>query len=319
MKKPVFVLVFLLMLTIPFAEGAAHRLDGVYKINGIRKSKIKKISGQYEAYTATISGVDVNHVLYGMSGTPYNNQDLDDIIGNSTLYQMNAFRIAFSPEDGASRPYNATQIQYLLDNSDLIIVVDRNHYTGEAVNWTSVEEDIFTDVLEVWPNNSRIIPEIVNEYPNGNFDGQDLWEHIDPILDSIAAAHYTNPILCNKHSVANDWADGVAMSTPLDFHGKHGYMNNAFDPANGTQSLGWLQGLHEDAMNADAVPLVPTEVGADTGGATQFNQTKVDALRDFIIWGRGLDIGCFIWMNKFATSPTNHLNTYLSFNLFEGL
>ena len=159
--KTLFLTLCVFIFLVPTINAAVYKLDGVYTINGVRKSEIKTLGGAYEYKLAGINSVEVNHILYGLCGTPYDNQDMDDIIGNSTLYQMNAFRIAYSFADGVSRPYNSSQIQYFLDNSDLTIIVDRNHYTGEAVNWTRVQEDCL-DVLSTFTNNSRVIIEIMN-------------------------------------------------------------------------------------------------------------------------------------------------------------
>ena len=318
MKKSVFLFVFLLIFSAPFAECAAYKLPGVYTINGVRKSEIKTISGQYEAYTTTISGADVNHILYGFSGTPDSEAELKSWVDSAISHQMNCLRLSYNPlGEAGTRLWNQSQVQAALDYapSYFYIIVDRNHYVGEAVDWDEVNSTTFSDVLANWGNNTRVIPEIINEYPNGNYDGTGLYEHIDPILDSIADSGYTNLILCNRHTTTNDTATALAMSTPLDYWGRHSYFDNEDDPANGTQTLGWAQGFSETYMGVipPLTPLVNTEVGADSDES--FNQTQVDTLRTFLIWCRGLDIGNMIWLNH-----GNNLTPYeVTYDLFNGL
>ncbi len=303
------------MLYVPTVS-AWYKLDGVYKINGVRKSEVKKISEIYEYTVENIHGSEVNHLLYGFSGTPDNEQDCWDIITNSTKYQMNTYRIAFTMEgEAGTRTWNKTRVDFLLNNSELNIIVDRNHITDGSCNWTQVNASIFSDVLGNWPNNSRVIVEIINEF---TWDGQNVWDRIDPIVDSIIAHGYTNPILNNKHSDSDDWGT-TGQFVDLDYHGRHSYFNNHYIADNRTQTIGWAQNNMINATNGNCIPLVNTEVGAHTLGAPQFNQTMVDALKDYIIWCRQRGIGNMIWLNKHSGSPTNHLATYESFNLFDGL
>lgn len=318
-RKILLLSVFLIMLYIPTVN-AAYKLDGVYKINGIRKSKIKQIQGAYEYKVDEINEVEVNHILYGMSGTPYDTQDLDDIIGNSTLYQMNAFR--YSSNVTGTRVWNWDFVDYLLDNSDLTIVLCVNHYLGESVDVVEMNQTVYERALNIsagFRNNPRIIPEIINEYVFAN-PPNTVWDLINDTVNSIKDDGITNLILNNKHSNADDWG-AIGQHVKLDFHGKHSYFNNGDDPLNATNSLGWAQGHMENAMNGNCIPLVNTEIGASFLGAgdPSFNQTTVDVTKTYILWCRDLDIGNFIWMNKFASSATNHLNKYVDLGLFDGL
>lgn len=297
----------------------------VFKICGVSYSALNKVTTIETDDLNKINDVLVNtslppELLYGFSGTPTNQESIDEIIGNMTIYGMNTYRISFTPDWAiGTRPYNLTQMTYFLNNTPAswYLIVDRNHQLDSgAMNWTNwqqANQSIYDDVLTIpqLANNSRVIIEIINEYV---FNGtHNVWAATEWIVEGIQADGYTNQLLINKHSNSNDWAQGAAI--PYDIYGHHSYFNNLDDPGNGTNTLGLAQNLMINASAAGAIPLVNTEIGAHFLEFTWFNQSNVDVLKEYILWCRTQNIGNTIWMNK----DLRNLPTYLTFDLFEGL
>lgn len=321
-KKTLFtVFIVLNLLFSAFAFGFVFKIYGVSfatlsKVNEVNSSTLNKIISEL-----VNQSLPEPSLMYGFSGTPTTQAGIDDIISNMTLYGMNTYRISFTPDWAAgTRPYNLTQMTYFLNNTPASwnLIVDRNHQLDSPsmnwANWQQANQSIYDDILLIpqLANNSRVIIEIINEYV---FNGSaNVWAGTEWIVDGIQADGYTNPLLINKHSISDDWAQGAAI--PYDFYGHHMYMSNLNETD--TQQTYWQgQNVTKAAENAGAVPGVNTEVGAHHLEFANFNQTNVDLLKDYILWSRNRPVpfGNMIWMNK----DLRNLATYLTFDLFEGL
>lgn len=244
-------------------------------------------------------------VLNGFSGTPTATEAIDQIIETSKKYGMNAYRISFTPPwTTGSRPYNTDHIQYFLDHSTLTIIVDPNHHTtSDTVDWVQAEERII-DVLNRWPNNPRIIVELINEFFQDS-DG-DLWSHLEPIMQRIRAAGYSNQLLVNKHNPVQPW-----KQIGLDDYGKHAYFTRELDDSTLYMNLPKSQQYMEEAIQAGCVPLVNTETGAHHQESNYFTTNNVNVLNTWLQWCYERDIGNMIWMNR----DLNNLPTYLELGL----
>jgi len=319
MKRKILVFFIFLNLIFPsVAYGFVFKMCGV-SIASMTKINNVEIDGLNKINTISVNtSIPDPPLLYGFGGTPETEQGLNDIIGNLTLYGMNTYRISFTPDWAAgTRPWNATQCEYFLNNTDdsWFLIIDRNHQLeSSTMDWAQANQSIYDDILANpnFANNPRVIIEIVNEFVYKAPDN--VWDGCAPIVASIQADGYTNPLLVNKHSVSDDWAEGAVI--PFDYYGHHMYMSN--DNASYTQQTYW-QGQNEtrEAENAGCVPGVNTEVGAHHLEFNSFDQVNVDLLKDYILWSRNRPVpfGNIIWMNK----DMRNLETYLTYNLFDGL
>jgi len=140
---------------------------------------------------------------------------------------LNIYRMSFNPEWFRSKthPYKENYIEYILDHCDYTIIIDRNHIyppTEDGArqarnNWNTVENSIF-EVLEQWPNNQRVMVELINEYVSNDF-----YPRMQDLVDQIRDAGYTNPIVANKWN--QPW---TIIDDPLDntYQGYHFYFKS---------------------------------------------------------------------------------------------
>lgn len=231
-------------------------------------------------------------ILNGFSGSITNQAAARDIIAESEARKLNAHRISFNPVwvTGGSRPYNPAIVDYLLDNSDLTIIVDRNHHTSQdTVDWAQAESSLM-ECLNRWGNNPRIILEIINEFVH---DGQNVWDRCEPIIQRIKAAGYSNKLLINKHTLADDW-----RSIEADFYGHHAYFSNLDDPDQDYNTLWQAKAQMNNAIAVNCLPLVNTETGAHHQEANHFTAENVAILNEYLDWCKTLSIGNMLWMNR---------------------
>ena len=235
-------------------------------------------------YAAPSSG----HI--GLSGYPTSTTQIDQIIEAITENGLNTYRLSFNPEwfSGKPHPYRADYVQYFLDNSDFVIIVDRNHIyppqeSGAAEarnNWDVVERSVF-EVLERWPNNPRVMVELVNEYVSDDF-----YPRMQDLADKIRAAGFTNAIVVNKWN--QPWTKIV---DPLDntYQGYHFYFNS------------WSVSGAIQQMNialSRGIKIINTEVGADFNEYRQFDSAEVQELISFLLQSEELGIGNTVWLNE---------------------
>ena len=117
-------------------------------------------------------------IFLGLSGYSTGMPQVQNIVDVMNEESLNTYRLSFNPEwfNRIPHPYNSDYIQYFLDHSSYTIIVDRNHLypsteasAKEARNhWNAAKKSVF-QVLETWPNNQRVMVELVNEYVSDDF------------------------------------------------------------------------------------------------------------------------------------------------------
>jgi hypothetical protein len=248
----------------------------------------------HKSFTATgsiVQNPDPEPGVYmGLSGYPTSTGQIDNILQVMEDRGLNIYRMSFNPEwfSGKPHPYRATYVQYFLDHSDYTLIVDRNHLypptedsaSAARSNWDTVRSSLF-DVLDSWPNNPRIIVELINEYCSSDF-----YPRMQTLIDDIRAAGYTNPLLVNKWNQA--W---TVLDDPLDntYQGYHYYFNS-WSPSGAT-------GQMTTALNK-GIKLINTEIGADYNEASSFTRDTVEELNEFLEWCAEREIGNCVWMNE---------------------
>jgi hypothetical protein len=225
---------------------------------------------------------DEEPVWFGLSGYSTGATGID---GNTTNvmqnHGMNIYRLSFSPVwYNQSRPWSADIVNYTLNHTAYNVVVDGNHlWPGDAnstqdaqAHWDNVTRRIF-EVLEAFPNNPRVMVELVNEYDDDY--ARDFDNKTQDLITSIRAAGYTNAIVADRHRRYH-W---TLWNDPLNatYQGFHVYMND------GNATLAWAEGQMQQARNVGITKLLNTEVGANSVDSLM-NQTTVQALGDFLKW-----------------------------------
>lgn len=163
--------------------------------------------------TAAPAEQSANRVFLGLSGYPTSKAQIDNIIATMKANGLNTYRMSANPAwSGGPHPYNKELVQYFLDNSDYTLIIDRNHLyppteasaTSARNNWNTVRNSIF-EILKAYPNNQRVIVELINEYVSNDF-----YPRMQALVDEIRQAGYTNPLLVNKWN--QPW---TAINDPL--------------------------------------------------------------------------------------------------------
>lgn len=232
----------------------------------------------------------------GFSGYPiYQSIDRsNDIIAAINSYGCNCYRISFNPTwfPSGSRPYVPLFIDYFLNNSNLYVIIDRNHHTSldgtnDVIPWDQVESALM-ECCSRWGNNPRVLLEIINEYANTHGD---YYSGCQTVLTRIRQAGYSNTIVQNKHAITLPWQKFV---DPLDntYQGFHFYMNQHLPQPDTSKNEMAM------ALNAGITKLVNTEMGADSGPTEDYSQEEVNKLNDFMVWCTNRNIGNNVWMGS---------------------
>ena len=230
-----------------------------------------------------------NKVFLGLSGYPTSTQQVQNIINTMKSNGLNTFRMSFNPEwSRGPHPYHEEYIQYFLDNSDYTIIVDRNHLyppteasaTSARNNWATVRNSIF-EVLETFPNNERVIVELINEYISNDF-----YSRMQNLVTEVRKAGYTNGLLFNKWNQA--W---TKVNDPLDntYQGYHYYFNS-WSPSGAISQMQTAQ--------SKGIKLINTEVGADFNEHNSYTTATVNELNQFLAQCTSMGIGNTVWMNE---------------------
>jgi len=229
--------------------------------------------------------------LNGFSGALTSIQAVDDIIDALERYKLNTYRIAFTPTwTTGTRPYHPEYVDHLLNNWNGTIIVDRNHHTShDTVDWAQAEEALM-ECLGRWGDNPRVIFELVNEFVH---DGENVWDRCEPIVQRIKAAGYTNKLLINKHTLADDW-----RTIEADSYGHHAYFNSLNDPDEQYNTLWQAKAQMVNAETAGCVPLVNTETGAHFGESGDFTAENVAILNEYLAWCKERGIGNMVWLMR---------------------
>lgn len=225
----------------------------------------------------------------GFSGYVDSTHDIDVIIQTMHEQHLNLFRMSFNPTwRSGNFPYRASYIQYFLDHCTYTIIVDRNHlYPPTATsaqtarnNWHTVTNSLL-EVLARWPNNPRVMVELINEYISSDYNTR-----MQGLINRIRSAGYTNGIVVNKWTTA--WHK---FSDPRDntYQGYHFYFNT------------WSVTGATNQMNialSRGIKVINTEVGADYHEDRSFTTGTVGELETFLQWCYDRDIGNAAWMYK---------------------
>jgi hypothetical protein len=225
----------------------------------------------------------------GLSGYPTSTSQVSDIIQVMDTNGLNIFRMSFNPEwMRGPHPYHQEYVQYFLDHSSYTIIVDRNHIyppTEEGAqtardNWNTARTSVF-QVLETWPNNPRVMVELVNEYVSTDF-----YSRMQSLVNEIRDAGYTNPVVVDKWN--QPW---TVISDPLDnvYQGYHFYFNS-------WSVNGAIQQIN--TALSKGINLINTEVGASYNEGKDFTTETVKELFNFLQQCTELGVGNTVWMNE---------------------
>jgi uncharacterized repeat protein (TIGR02543 family) len=229
-------------------------------------------------------------MFLGLSGYPTNPLQLQNIIDTMAATGLNTYRMSFNPEwfSDKPHPYNANFIQYLLDNSDYLVIVDRNHLyppsestsADARSHWSTVRDSLF-EVLAAFPNHPRVAVELINEYVSTDYNTR-----MQALITEIRDAGYTNMIVVNKWTTA--WHK---FTDPLEntYQGYHFYFNS------------WSVSSAMNQMNialSRGIKVINTEIGADWREHDAFTTETVNELNSFLRQCANLGVGNMVWMNE---------------------
>jgi cell division septation protein DedD len=238
----------------------------------------------------------------GLSGYPTSTSQVSDIIHVMDTNGLNIYRMSFNPEwMRGPHPYHAEYVQYFLDHSSYTIIVDRNHIyppTEEGAqtardNWNTARNSVL-QVLQTWPNNPRVMVELVNEYVSSDF-----YSRMQSLVNEIRNVGYTNPIVVNKWN--QPW---TVINDPLNnvYQGYHFYFNT-WSPSGAMSQI--------NTALSRGIKIINTEVGADYNEYNSFTTATVDELNTFLTQCASLGVGNTVWMNE----NLNNLPRYQSLGL----
>lgn len=241
----------------------------------------------FEANAANVQSA--NKVFLGLSGYPTSTGQIDSIISTMKANGLNTYRMSANPTwSSGPHPYHKEFVQYFLDHSDFTIIVDRNHLyppteasaTAARNNWAAARNSVF-EVLQAYPNNPRVIVELINEYVSSDF-----YSRMQGLVTEIRSAGYTNGILFDKWNQA--W---TVVNDPLDntYQGYHFYFNS------------WsVSGAISQMQTAQSkgIKLINTEIGADYNEYSAFTTSTVGELNQFLSQSAAMGVGNTVWMNE---------------------
>ncbi|MHA2060682.1 MAG: cellulase family glycosylhydrolase [Candidatus Sifarchaeia archaeon] len=241
----------------------------------------------------------------GFSGYVTSIQKLQDTIDIMKSQGFNTYRISYRPSwlnsEGSYHGYNAAWIDYVLDNTHFLVIVDGNHLyppseetaADARAHWSEVRGRVF-EVLQRYPNNPRVAIELINEYASGDYHSL-----MQGLIDDIRGAGYTNMIVVNKWNTS--WK---SFNDPLGktYQGYHYYFNS-WSVSGAMSQMGTAQGK--------GIKVINTEIGASYNEYNDFTQSNVDELSDFIEQCKTKGLGNLIWMNN---DHDNWIRGYNNFN-----
>jgi hypothetical protein len=280
-KTKIFLLLVITLTScIPSIAQSIHSVKKSVEITGYieQPSKIESLINSEKTY------------FLGLSGYPTSTREIDKIIQIMDENELNLYRMSFNPEwfSGKPHPYRTDLIQYFLDNCNYTLIVDRNHLypPTEASaqtaqdNWDIVEDSIF-EILEQWPNNPRIIVELINEYIFNDF-----YPKMQELTTKIRNSNYTNPILFNKWN--QPWTE-IVDPLNLTYQGYHFYFNS-WSVAGAISQI--------EIAQSKNIQLINTEIGADYREHNYFTNETVQEVSIFLELCEELNVGNTIWMNE---------------------
>ncbi|MCL5877936.1 MAG: glycoside hydrolase family 5 protein [Candidatus Bathyarchaeota archaeon] len=234
-----------------------------------------------------------NFEFIGLAGYITSQAELEKTIELMENKHLNAYRVSFRPswisQEGEIKGYNPACIDFLLVNTNFLVIVDGNHLYPATEgslyaynHWDQVRGRVF-QVLERYPNNSRVAVELINEYNLADYDTK-----MQDLIDEIRNASYSNTIVTNK--LTTNWHK---FEDPLNntYQGMHFYFNH-------WKTDGALAQMNRAINQYGITKILNTEVGASSDEYRQFTQTNVDELEAFLIQSQSLGVSNCIWMNN---------------------
>jgi len=226
---------------------------------------------------------------------------------NANNNSLNLFRFSFTPNwKSQVHPYNATAIQYVLDNTNATLVIDRNHLypAGSAsdadavAHWTSGVVGGVYQVLADFGENPRVMAELINEYTATDFNTR-----MQALITEIRGDGYITALVANS-MWPYTW---VAFTDPENntYGGFHHYANG--------RSLSMAISRMEDARAAGITKIMNTETGAHDLEYAHYTQSYVDQIEAFYNWSYSLAAPIFncVWMRE----NIENWATYVSYDL----
>jgi PKD repeat protein len=228
----------------------------------------------------------------GLSGYPTSTSEVQNIIDVMNANGLTLYRMSFNPEWFSEKPhpYTSSFIEYFLEHCTHTIIVDRNHLyppnepsADEARrNWSTVKASLL-DVCQQFPNNPRVIVELINEYTSRDFQSR-----MQDLVNTIRDAGYTNPIVVDKCETR--WSQSVLNDPENNYYlGMHFYFNS-WSVSGATQQMQYALNLGLNVIN--------TEIGADFGEYGNFDASEVDEVNQFLAWCYTYGIANCVWMNE---------------------
>lgn len=279
-------------------------------------------------------------LVSGFSGNPnlqvaYNTTGIDTIINQSKSKNCNAYRIAFNApfNTSGSRPYSpngANYIKRILDTSNMIVIVDRNHRLNSGAtsgegdtqaqwdqHWIDAENAL-ADVANQFSSYpvDRLWLEIINEYrPNSNWTyvkTDDLSPRCQVVINHLRSTNnkygrvFTNPIV--MHYFKQTAAQQVKLQDPLNktYQGIHYYFNETTrNPVNEINTL----------KSKGVTNILNTEIGAswsiNAGGTDGYGvDSYIANLNNFMEWGYQNGVSNFIWGDSDNHAILDGYNVY---------
>jgi len=197
-------------------------------------------------------------------------------------------------------------IDYLLDNTDFIIVIDPIHLyppteasaSQMRANLQSVKNRLVEIALR-YQDNPRVYIELMNEYvsPDFNTVAQDL-------LNTVRA-------VCTNYIVVDKWeTNWYKLQDPLGktIQGMHFYFNS--------WSVSGCITQMQQAISKGIKLIMNTEDGADSSEGSAFSQGEVDEVSQFLAQCKTLEVnGVKIWNALWQNENMANIPYYDKFNL----
>ena len=212
-------------------------------------------------------------------------------------YGLNIIRLGSGDELFSSSYtwHNGDAVQWFLDNTDCVVVVDRDH-TIQLTSLSSSQQNIIDAHLEEmtirWRGyGDRLWLEPVNEY-----GGSDFYTQMQRFLDVFRSKGYMNWLVFNKQS--QPWST-CNLNDALNkiYIGYHYYFNswsyeNAVNDLNNGAALG--------------KPIFGSEEGASWKETSDFTSENVGRLNRYLQYCADAGYSNVVWMNHELNNMTRY-------------
>ena len=100
--------------------------------------------------TITVKAATTNDAFLGLSGYPTGTSQVQTIINTMDSNGLNIYRMSFNPTWASGpHPYHQQYVQYFLDHSNYMIIVDRNHLYPPTESSASAARSNWNEVRKV--------------------------------------------------------------------------------------------------------------------------------------------------------------------------